>query len=133
VSAALRVQIADKSGLCKIAEPSSRTLAGSRSIRITIGIPGAAVPAAKYDLPPSGPANVSVELETSDPQCLTANSASATTGTLTLDAVTSSEVSGSFDVVFPGATAAGNHVSGKFVAPLCEGSAPVDGGPATCA
>ena len=132
--AALIVQIADTSGLCPMADPRT-SLAGSQTIHISVGTPSPTVSAGKYNVPPTGPEQVVVWTVTADSQCVTSEAA-ATSGTLTLDVITSVEVSGRFDVYLPAAPDSGVatvHLSGRFVAPFCGSMTPADGGrPKVC-
>ena len=66
----------------------------------------------------AGYLQVSANYNTYDASCaptLAPTASGATSGTITVDATTAADVSGSFDLRFPG----GDHLSGRFASPVC--------------
>jgi hypothetical protein len=76
---------------------------------------------------PGNSPNAVVTFEIDDPTCKPLTMGAASSGSVTLTAITATTLTGTFDVTFPD----GEHVSGTFEAPVCDVQG-LDGGAPVC-
>jgi hypothetical protein len=86
------------------------------SLALIIIEPGTAVSPGTYAIGGSSAGTVEASFSSEDANCQSVVSKNANAGTIVLDTVTSTLVTGSFDLTFSGT----DHVTGNFSAPVCN-------------
>jgi hypothetical protein len=121
------VIITNVAGACAVLQrhgnPPSTT-----ALSIVAVTAGSAVPAGQYSVGPQTVPAASASFSAQDQSCNSTAGEQATSGTLTLTAVSGATLTGSFDLTF----ANGDHLTGSFVAPVCDAAILSNGNNSAC-
>jgi hypothetical protein len=102
--------------------------AGASSLIAAVVATGNTLPTGTYTISATANPSASVFYGVENDACTETTSEQASSGTVTLSAISQTLIAGSFDATF----ANGDHVTGTFSAPVCDFSVAADGGTGPC-
>lgn len=120
--------ITNVSGSCAVIQRNGNPR-NTTALSLVVATQGASVPAGSYTVGAQGQSSAAeASYEATDSNCNKTTNEKATGGTITLTTVSSTTVTGTFDVTF----ASGDHLTGNFTAPVCSATLNTSGTQPAC-